>query len=362
MIKVLIVDDSMLVRKALTRILSSDPEIEVVGAAEDPYVAREKIKVLKPDVITLDVAMPRMDGITFLRNLMRLNPMPVVMVSSLTGHGAVETLDALELGAVDYVTKPTSGDSEVLSRYREELLHKVKSAARANTGNLGLFSRQAELTADAAASRPASTPLTNPADILRRARLKNKIIAIGASTGGTEAIRAVIEQLPQGLPPIVISQHIPESFSAPFATRLNHHSAIEVKQAEEGDLILPGYAYLAPGDDHLIIARENGHLRCRLSKSAPVNRHRPSVDVMFDSVAKVMGNNAIGVILTGMGNDGAKGLKNLLDSGAKTIAQDEKSSVVWGMPGEAVKLGAAQHVIGLNNIPAKIMALLDQEL
>lgn len=362
MIKVLIVDDSMLVRKALGRILSSDPDIEVVGTAEDPYVAREQIKALNPDVITLDIAMPRMDGITFLRNLMRLNPMPVVMVSSLTDHGAVETLDALELGAVDYVTKPSSGDAEELSRYRDELLHKVKSAARVNLSNLGLHAKQPVQSNTKSVAAPAAVALTNPAEIMKRAKLKNKLIAIGASTGGTEAIRAVIEQLPQGLPPIVISQHIPESFSAPFANRLNHHSAIEVKQAEDGDLILPGYAYLAPGDDHLIISRENGHLRCRLSKSAPVNRHRPSVDVMFDSVAKTMGNNAIGIILTGMGNDGAQGLKNMLDSGARTIAQDEKSSVVWGMPGEAVKLGAAQHILSLDRIPAKILDLLEQIL
>ncbi len=360
MVKVLIIDDSLVARNALSRMLSADPQIEVVGTAEDAFDAREKIKALNPDVLTLDVAMPKMDGITFLKNVMRLRPMPVVMVSAFTADGAAETLDALEIGAVDYVTKLMGSDNpEERDRYNEEVVRKVKSAARANVASLG--KQSTPLTPRVVQEQPAPpvNPVAGPADVFQRARLKNRLIAIGASTGGTEAIRAVIEQLPAGLPPIVISQHIPESFSAPFAKRLNQHSAVTVKQAEDGDLILPGHAYLAPGDDHLLIVREGGQLRCRLSKSAPVNRHRPSVDVMFSSVAKAVGANAVGVILTGMGADGARGLKEMLESGAKTVAQDEKSSVVWGMPGEAVKLGAAQYIDSLGKVPGRIMSLLE---
>lgn len=348
MIKVLVVDDSLLVRKALARALSADSEIEVVGTAVDPYDAREKIKTLNPDVLTLDVSMPRMDGITFLNNLMRLRPMPVVMVSSYTADGAQETLDALALGAFDYVTKPT-GSSVDIDQYKFEVLRKVKAAARANLSSLSRNRSKTE--------RPVKAVIEGLSmrDPLERAKVKSKMIAIGASTGGTEALKDVMGLLPAECPPIVISQHIPESFSAPFAKRLNEISAVTVKQAEDGDLIMPGHAYLAPGDDHLLVVREGANLRCRLSKSPPVNRHRPSVDVMFDSVEQVMGNNAVGVLLTGMGNDGAKGLLNLRDAGAMTIAQDEKSSVVWGMPGEAVKLGAAQKIESLMRIPDRIM-------
>lgn len=348
MIKVLVVDDSLLVRKALARALSTDSDIEVVGTAVDPYDAREKIKLLNPDVLTLDVSMPRMDGITFLKNLMRLRPMPVVMVSSYTADGAQETLDALELGAFDYVTKP-SGSRVDIDQYKAEVLQKVKAAARANMSSLSRTRTQAE---EGINSAVGGLSMRDP---LERAKVKSKMIAIGASTGGTEALKDVMRLMPAECPPIVISQHIPESFSAPFAKRLNESSAVTVKQAEDGDLILPGHAYLAPGDDHLLIVREGANMRCRLSKSPPVNRHRPSVDVMFDSVVQAIGKNAVGVLLTGMGNDGAKGLLNLKDVGAMTIAQDEKSSVVWGMPGEAVKLGAAQKIEPLTRIPDRIM-------
>lgn len=347
MIKVLIVDDSAVARKALTRILDAEPELTVVATAEDPYDAREKIKQYNPDVLTLDVSMPRMDGITFLRNLMRLRPMPVVMVSSYTDSGAQETFEALSLGAFDYVTKP-SGTQVNKDLYKAELVRKVKAAAGVNLSTLTV----GHAVSPANNSVVAGMSMKDP---LERAKVKSKLIAIGASTGGTEALKDVMMQMPAESPPIVISQHIPESFSGPFAKRLNECSDVQVKQAEDGDLIMPGHAYLAPGDDHLLVVREGTNLRCRLSKSDPVNRHRPSVDVMFDSVVQAMGKNAVGVLLTGMGNDGAKGLLNMLNAGAATIAQDEKTSVVWGMPGEAVKLGAAQQIEPLMRIPERIM-------
>lgn len=347
MIKVLVIDDSSVVRKALTRILEAEPELKVVATAKDPYDARDKIKQYDPDVLTLDVSMPRMDGITFLKNLMRLRPMPVVMVSSYTASGAQETFNALALGAFDYVTKPSGAEVDK-ELYKAELVRKVKAAAAANMSTLAADPNSSTTKADVVAGMSMKDPL-------ERAKVKSKLIAIGASTGGTEALKDVLMQMPAESPPIVISQHIPESFSAPFAKRLNECSEVQVKQAEDGDLIMPGHAYLAPGDDHLMIVREGTNLRCRLSKSPPVNRHRPSVDVMFDSVVQAMGKNAVGVLLTGMGNDGAKGLLNMLNAGAATIAQDEKTSVVWGMPGEAVKLGAAQRIEPLMRIPERIM-------
>lgn len=347
MIKVLIIDDSSVVRKALTRILDAEPELQVVATAVDPYDARDKIKQYDPDVLTLDVSMPRMDGITFLKNLMRLRPMPVVMVSSYTASGAQETFEALALGAFDYVTKPSGAEVDK-ELYKTELIRKVKAAAAANMSTLAAEVKVSPVKTDAVEGLSMKDPL-------ERAKVKSKLIAIGASTGGTEALKDVMMQMPAECPPIVISQHIPESFSAPFAKRLDECSEVRVKQAEDGDLIMPGHAYLAPGDDHLMIVRDGTNLRCRLSKSPPVNRHRPSVDVMFDSVVQAMGKNAVGVLLTGMGNDGAKGMLNLLHAGAATIAQDEKTSVVWGMPGEAVKLGAAQQIEPLVRIPERIM-------
>lgn len=349
MIKVLIVDDSLLVRRALARTLAADPQIEVVGTAADPYEARDKIKLLDPDVLTLDISMPKMDGITFLKNIMRLRPMPVVMVSSLTAHGAVETLDALAAGAFDYVSKPQGAGTADLERYNSEVLQKVKAAARSNPKLL-----QKSQASSASSSKQVVAGLSMR-DPLERAKVKSKIIAIGASTGGTEALKDVLDLMPAECPPIVMSQHIPESFSAPFARRLNETSALNVKQAEDGDLIMPGSAYLAPGGKHLVIVRDGVNLRCKLLQTPPVNRHRPSVDVMFDSVCEVMGKNTVAALLTGMGNDGAKGLLRLRQAGAMTIAQDEASSVVWGMPGEAVKLGAAQQIETLLRIPEKLM-------
>jgi len=337
--RVLVVDDSALVRQVLTKILQSDPGIEVVGAASDPFVAREEIKRLNPDVLTLDVEMPRMDGITFLNNLMRLRPMPVVMVSSLTEQGADVTLNALELGAIDFVTKPKIDVSHGLAAYAEEIIGKVKTASRAR-----VRARQ-DLDSTSGTRRPAQ-------QVLKHYRTTDRLLAIGASTGGTEAVREVLEAMPADAPAIVITQHIPEAFSQPFARRLNSASAMTVCQAEDGQQILQGHAYVAPGNRHLRVVRSGAKFICRLDDGEPVNRHKPSVDVMFQSVAEHIGRNAVGVILTGMGADGAHGMRLMKEAGAPTIAQDEATSVVWGMPGEAVKIGAVDHVLPLDRIAA----------
>ncbi len=344
--RVLIIDDSALVRQVLTEILGSDRGIEVVGAAPDPYVAREKIKALNPDVLTLDVEMPRMDGLTFLRNLMRLRPMPVVMVSSLTEKGAEVTLDALELGAVDFVSKPKLDVAHGLREYAEEITAKVKAAARVPVQVLDRAAAPApRLSADAIVSRKPGKKMFHTTD---------KIIAVGASTGGTEAIRALLEALPPDAPGIVVAQHIPAAFSRPFAERMDRSSALTVAEATDGAPILPGHVYIAPGDRHLLVERSGARYLCRLDEGPPVNRHRPSVDVLFRSVAVNAGPNAVGVILTGMGADGAQGLLEMRETGAFTIAQDEKSSVVWGMPGEAVRREAVERVLPLHKIAAEI--------
>lgn len=357
-IKLLIVDDSALVRKLLSEMLSKDRDIEIVGTATDPYAARERIKQLNPDVITLDVEMPRMDGITFLENLMRLRPMPVVMVSSLTQKGADVTLRALELGAIDFVTKPKVDVAGSLSDYAEELIAKVKMAAGARVNARVSPSPKPHalnsLTAEKRRSADAVLPASSGKRVLRTT---DRIIAIGASTGGTEAIRELLQTLPPDAPAVVISQHIPAAFSKPFAERMNRCSAMSVCEASDGQYILPGHVYIAPGDQHLLVERDGARYRCRLSDGPHVNRHRPSVDVMFRSVAQNVGLNAMGVILTGMGDDGARGLKEMLDAGAPTIAQDEATSVVWGMPGAAVKFGGAQHVLPLHRIAAEVLHL-----
>jgi two-component system chemotaxis response regulator CheB len=354
-IKVLIVDDSALVRKLLTEMLGKDRDIEIVGTAADPYAAREKIKALNPDVITLDVEMPRMDGVTFLENLMRLRPMPVVMVSSLTQQGADVTLRALELGAVDFVPKPKVDVAGSLVNYADELLAKVKVAASARVHARNSATRTSNLSVDPRRSADAVLPAPTGNRVLRTT---DRIVAIGASTGGTEAIREVLEALPPDAPAIVISQHIPAAFSKPFAERMNRCSQMAVCEAQDGQYILPGHVYIAPGDRHLLVERDGARYRCRLSDGPHVNRHRPSVDVMFRSVAQNVGPNALGVILTGMGDDGARGLKEMLEAGAMTIAQDEASSVVWGMPGTAVKLGAAQSVLPLHRVAQELLRLV----
>ena len=353
-IKVLIVDDSALVRQMLTEMIGQDPQLEVVGTAQDPLVAREKIKKLKPDVITLDVEMPRMDGVTFLRNLMRLHPLPVVMVSTLTEQGAQVTLEALELGAVDFVTKPKIDIAGKLQDYADELNGKIKIAAtarvRARADQILGKGPDPKLTADAVLVKTTAKPTT-------MLRTTDKIIAIGASTGGTEAIREVLEHMPADSPGIVITQHIPPKFSTSFAQRMNTISAMTVYEAEDGMQIVPGHVYIAPGDRHLLVERSGARYYCRLNDGPPVNRHRPSVDVLFRSVAQCVGPNAIGVILTGMGDDGARGLLEMRQAGAPTLAQDEASSVVWGMPGEAVKQGAVESQFPLAKIAGKLINL-----
>jgi two-component system chemotaxis response regulator CheB len=341
-IRVLIVDDSALMRQLLTEMLSDSPDIEVVGTAPDPLIAREKIKQLDPDVLTLDVEMPRMDGLSFLENLMRLRPMPVVMVSSLTEQGAEITMQALALGAVDFVTKPKIDLVAGMRSYAELLADKVRAAARARV-------------------RPRVPQAHGPPVPLRsvgsRFRTTERLIAIGASTGGTEAIKAVLEQMPADAPAIVITQHIPVAFSGPFAARMNRGSAMSVCEVRHGQQIVPGHAYIAPGDRHLEVARDGARYVCRLSEAPPENRHRPSVDVMFRSVARFAAGNAVGAILTGMGEDGARGLLEMRRAGAPTLVQDEASSVVWGMPGAAVKLGASERIVPLEQIAQQLLNL-----
>jgi two-component system, chemotaxis family, protein-glutamate methylesterase/glutaminase len=353
-VRVLIVDDSALIRRVLTSLLSADPEIEVVGSAADAFMAREKIKRLNPDVITLDVEMPRMDGIRFLKNLMTLRPMPVLMCSSLTERGADVTLDALALGAVDFITKPKLDVAHGLEDHAQELRAKVKAASRARVRPLvaeppasPLSTMVVEQKLSADAILPRATP--------RHFQTTDPIIAIGASTGGTEAIRDVLIRMPPDAPGIVITQHIPKAFSGAFAARMNDCSPLTVCEAIDGQQILPGHAYIAPGDQHLLVVRNGARYCCQLNNGPPVQRHKPSVDVLFRSVAQNVGRNAIGVILTGMGRDGAEGLKELRDTGAPCIGQDEASSVVWGMPGAAVALGAVHRTLPLEQIAEGIL-------
>lgn len=360
-VKVLVVDDSALVRQVMTEILNANSAIEVIGTAQDPLDAREKIKKLNPDVLTLDVEMPKMDGITFLSNLMRLHPLPVVMVSTLTQKGADITFEALELGAIDFVSKPTVGVSEGLVEYADEICEKVITASTVNVSKISDRQARRASTSSNAEAKTVEEKLSADAVLEKRSvpktKLKttDKIIALGASTGGTEAIKEVLMMMPANSPGIVISQHIPEAFSKPFAERMDKHSAMTVYEAVDGQQVLPGHVYIAPGNRHLIIERSGARYICRLNDGPPVNRHKPSVDVMFRSVAQNVGPNAIGVILTGMGADGADGLKEMLENGATTLVQDEKSSVVWGMPGEAFKRGAAQGQYPLDKIASELL-------
>lgn len=338
-VRVLIVDDSALIRQMLTEMLSSDPDVEVLGTAPDPYVAREKIKQLNPDVLTLDIEMPRMDGIGFLQKIMKLRPMPVVMVSTLTQKGADATLQALEIGAVDYVAKPTQDLQSSLEEKRSELIFKVKAAAAANMrGRVGLHTQ--EVLAAPKARGYSST---------------EKIVAIGASTGGVEALSTVLSALPAVSPAILITQHMPVKFTSTFAERLNRLCAIEVMEAADGARVLPGHAYLAPGDQHLRLGRNGANYVCRVAGQDLVAGHCPSVDVLFDSVATSAGSNAIGVILTGMGKDGAAGLKNMREAGARTLGQDEGSCVVYGMPRVAHEFGGVQTQIPLSKMAKNIL-------
>ncbi|MDV3504200.1 chemotaxis response regulator protein-glutamate methylesterase [Marinobacter sp. M-5] len=341
-IRVLVIDDSAVVRQTLTEILESESMIEVVGTASDPYRAVEKLRTVRPDVITLDVEMPRMDGLTFLRKLMAQAPIPVVICSSLTGTGTDTQIRALEYGAVDIITKPVLGTRQFLEESRVRILDAVKGAARAR------IHRQQVVSASEVVPHisPTSQSMSETTD---------KVIAVGASTGGTEAIRILLSALPEDCPGILIVQHMPEGFTRSFAERLNSLCRINVKEAEEGDSLLRGHAFIAPGNRHMRLRRSGARYFVGLEDGPLVSRHRPSVNVLFRSVARYAGANAIGVILTGMGSDGTEGLLEMREAGAHTIGQDEDSSVVYGMPREAWERGAVIEQVTLTRIPGLIM-------
>jgi len=357
-IRVLIIDDSVLIRKILTEVLMSSPDIDVIGTAADPLIAREMIKQLNPDVLTLDIEMPHMDGITFLRNLMRLRPTPVVMISTLTEKGAEVTLEALSLGAVDFIFKPKVDVVKTLNDYAEEIIAKVKTAARANVRNIDY--RPVKTRESETAAKAGSETIATAAPATKQARASNKIIALGASTGGTEAIKVVAKGLPADTPAVFITQHLPAAFSESFVRHVDLVGAMSASIPRHGQLVEDGHIYLAPGDKHMLVIKEGGKYVIQLSDSEPVNRHKPAVDVLFHSIAQCAGNNAVAVLLTGMGADGAAGMKEMHDAGAKTIIQDEQSSVVWGMPGAAFKLGCADFVVPLEEVSAKILTLVKQ--
>ena len=343
-IRVLVVDDSAVVRKVFTEELSKEEDIEVIATAPDPYVAREKIVALKPDVITLDIEMPRMDGITFLRKLMKHFPLPVIIVSSLTKAGGSLALEAMEIGAVEVISKP--GGSYSVNDMGVQLADKIRAAARVRV----LKRTQGE--GKEAISRKVATSK------LSLSKSTNKIIAIGASTGGTDAIKEVLTAFPPSISGIVIVQHMPANFTTSFAKRLDELCQIHVKEAADGDSIVPGIALLAPGNYHMVMRRSGARYYVNIKSGPLVCHQRPAVDVLFNSVAAYGGSNAIGAILTGMGRDGAQGMLKMKETGAKTIAQDEKSCVVFGMPKEAIDLGAADHVVPLRSVADTIMSLL----
>lgn len=342
-IKVLVVDDSALIRQMLSKGISSDSEIDVVGTATDPFNARDKIVALRPDVLTLDVEMPRMDGVEFLRKLMPQFPLPIVMVSSLTDRGKRITLDALEAGAVDFVTKPKANLVDGINQMMSELIKKIKLASTVDVSGWKGRKRTVIKRISEDRSLDEST---------------HKVIAIGASTGGTEAIKKVVCKFPATFPGVVIVQHMPPGFTKMFADKLNTLCAMEVKEAENNDIIAPGKILLAPGDKHLEVVRSGGLYRAKLHTKDKVSGHRPSVDVLFKSVAEHVGKNSIGAILTGMGKDGAEHLLTMRRAGARTVAQDEKSSVVYGMPKVAKDIGAAEVVAPIDSIAEKIKTLL----
>ncbi len=344
-IKVLVVDDSALMRALLTEIINGAPDLEVVGTAPDPMVAREMIKALNPDVLTLDVEMPRMDGLEFLDRLMRLRPMPVIMISSLTAAGSEVTLKALELGAVDFLPKP-SADRISMQSYGLEIRDKIRGASGAQVKSAPRVARQAV---------PAAVP---PKVAFSPRLLTETVIAIGASTGGTEAIKDVLSALPGEMPPIIMVQHMPETFTPSFARRLDSLSLLTVIEAQGGERLQPGMAYLAPGHSHMRVKKSARGLVLELSQDEPVNRHRPSADVLFWSIAELARKSSLGVILTGMGKDGAKGLLAMREAGAWNIGQDQASCVVYGMPREAAAIGALDEIASLQSIPDRILSRL----
>jgi len=332
-IKVLVVDDSAVVRQIFTRELSKVSDISVIGSAPDPYIARDKIVNLKPDVLTLDIEMPRMDGITFLRKIMQHYPIPAIIVSSLTPKGGELAMEALDAGAIDVICKP--GAAYTVGDILPVLCNQIRAAARVN------FKRVERARQNIEPARTQRLSLT---------KTTNKILAIGASTGGTVAIEAVLTRMPRNAPGIIVVQHMPEKFTTSFAQRLNDNCEIEVREAKDGDSIIPGVALIAPGNYHMVAKRSGARYYVKVKGGLPVFHQRPSVEVMFNSVAKYVGKNAVGVILTGMGADGAQGLLEMRNAGAHTIAQDERTCVVFGMPGEAVKLDAAEKILPLDRI------------
>lgn len=342
-IKVLIVDDSALIRSVLKEIIESQPDMEVVGVAPDPIVARELIKQTNPDVLTLDVEMPRMDGLDFLEKLMRLRPMPVLMVSSMTEKGSEITLRALELGAIDYITKPRLNIREGMIEYASLVTDKIRIVAKA-AGKLH-FRHQYQSAMPAKPVMPMANPLLS----------SEKLIMIGASTGGTEAVKQFLVQMPSDCPGILITQHMPEGFTRSFAQRMDSLCAIQVSEAVDGERVLPGHAYIAPGHSHMLLSRSGANYIVKLDQGEPVNRHRPSVDVLFHSAAEHAGKNAVGVILTGMGKDGAQGLLAMKQAGSYTVAQDESTSVVFGMPKEAIELGAVDQDAPITELPHLVL-------
>ncbi len=348
---VVVVDDSALVRGLLSEIINRQPDMICVGAASDPLVAREMIRNLDPDVITLDIEMPRMDGLDFLSRLMRLRPMPVVMVSTLTERGADATMRALELGAVDFVSKPKIGVSDGLRQLGADITEKIRTAARATVHRLPAAATRG--AADKSAGGPGA-----PAPMSLGRLSTEKIIFIGASTGGTEATREVLTRLPADAPAVLITQHMPPGFTKSYAARLNALCRICVAEASDGERVLPGHAYLAPGGMHLSVERSGANYVARVRDGEPVNRHKPSVEVLFLSAARVVGPNALGVMLTGMGADGARAMKELRDAGSYNIAQDEASCVVFGMPREAIAHGAAHEVLPVTQIGPRLIERL----
>ncbi|EHS53503.1 response regulator receiver modulated CheB methylesterase [Rhizobium sp. PDO1-076] len=351
-IRVLIIDDSASVRQTLTAVLQSDPAIEVIGAASDPFIAAKRIQEEIPDVITLDVEMPRMDGITFLRKLMSQRPIPVVMCSSLTESGSETLLQALEAGAVDVILKPKIGAADYLSEQALRICDVVKSAAQARLRSTrrmrsaAASGPTAKLTADAVLPPPTGKAM---------ARTTEMVVCVGASTGGTEALREMLERLPANAPGIVIVQHMPERFTAAFAKRLNSLCEVEVKEAVDGDPVLRGHVLIAPGDKHILLERQGARYHVSVRAGPLVSRHRPSVDVLFRSAARAAGSNAMGVIMTGMGDDGARGMEEMHQAGAFTVAQDEASSIVFGMPKEAIARGGVDKVVSLELIAREIL-------
>ncbi len=349
-IKVMVVDDSAVVRQTMVDLLASDPDIEVIATASDPFVAAQRLKEGVPDVITLDVEMPRMDGLTFLQKIMSQHPIPVVMCSSLTDSGSDTALKALEYGAVDIITKPRLGTRQFLEESKVRICDAVKAAARARLRKLSARTLDVapKLTADAVIARGSTKAMIETTE---------KVVVVGASTGGTEALRVFLEALPADVPGIVIVQHMPEHFTATFAQRLDSLCRISVKEAQDGDTVLRGRALIAPGNRHCLLKRSGARYYVEIKDGPLVSRHRPSVDVLFRSTARYAGANAVGIIMTGMGDDGARGMREMKDAGAKTIAQDEASCVVFGMPNEAVKQGGVDQVVPLEQIARQLLRL-----